>query len=225
MSDELFEVAFSGQIKAGADLQQVKAKVGAMFKADETKLAHLFSGKRMVIKKNIDQAMANKYKVALDNAGAVCEIKSLSDVAESKPPENKAPVQKVQEQKVQEQKVQEQKVQEQRPPEDKSVDNPVEKAVEQKTALSSAVVSREAAGGIPGAPQTDPLGINANDITDLSVGIAPLGSDMQDGIQAVAEPELDISGLDMAPAGSDLGEIKKADDPPPPSTDGLSLLD
>ena len=60
MSDELFEVAFSGQIKEGADLEQVKAKVGTMFKADATKLGHLFSGKRMVIKKNIDQATANK---------------------------------------------------------------------------------------------------------------------------------------------------------------------
>ena len=220
MSDELFEVAFSGQIKDGADLQQVKAKVGAIFKADETKLAHLFSGKRMVIKKNIDQAMANKYKAALDNAGAVCEIKSLSEVVESKPPEDKAP-----QQKVPEQKDQEQKDQEQRPPEDRSVDSPVEKTVEQKPAVSSPVVSREVAGDIPGAPQTDPLGINANDITDLSAGIAPLGSDMQDGIQAVAEPELDISGLDMAPAGSDLGETKKDDDPPPPNTDGLSLLD
>jgi len=215
MSDELFEVAFSGQIKAGADLQQVKAKVGAMFKADETKLAHLFSGKRMVIKKNIDQVMANKYKAALDNAGAVCEIKSLSEVVESKPPEDKTP----------QQKVPEQKDQGQRPPEDRSVDNPVEKAVEPKPAVPSPAVSREAAADIPGAPQTDPLGINANDITDLSAGIAPLGSDMQDEIQAVAEPELDISGLDMAPAGSDLGEIKKDDDPPPPNTDGLSLLD
>jgi len=84
MSDELFEVAFSGQIKEGADLEQVKVKVGAMFKADATKLAHLFSGKRMVIKKNVDQATANKYKSALNNAGAVCEIKSLSEAPPAK---------------------------------------------------------------------------------------------------------------------------------------------
>ena len=215
MSDELFEVAFSGQIKDGADLEQVKAKVGAIFKADETKLAHLFSGKRMVIKKNIDQAMANKYKAALDNAGAVCEIKSLSEAVESTPPAHTAP----------QQKVPQQKIQEQRPSEDSSVDKPVEKTVEQKPTVPSPAVGREAAGDVPDAPHTDPLGINANDITDLSVGIAPLGSDMQDEIQVVAEPQLDISGLDMAPAGSDLGEMKKDDDPPPPNTDGLSLLD
>ena len=187
MSDELFEVAFSGQIKDGADLAQVKAKVGAMFKADETKLAHLFSGKRMVIKKNIDQAMANKYKAALDNAGAVCEVKSLSEASAPKPVE------------------------------------PVAQAAAAPVAAKPkpAVIS----GDVPAAPQTDPLGIAANDIADLSVDIAPVGSDMQDAVTEVAEPELDISGMDMAPAGSDLGQVKKDDDPPPPSTEGLSLVD
>ncbi|VAW62824.1 hypothetical protein MNBD_GAMMA08-2011 [hydrothermal vent metagenome] len=187
MSDELFEVAFSGQIKDGADLAQVKAKVGAMFKADATKLAHLFSGKRMVIKKNIDQAMANKYKAALDNAGAVCEVKSLSGAS--------AP------------KVAEPVAQETAPP----------VAPKPKPTVIS--------GDAPAAPQTDPLGIAANDIADLSAGLAPVGSDMQDAVKEVAEPELDISGIDMAPAGSDLGQVKKDDDPPPPSTEGLSLAD
>jgi len=185
MSDELFEVAFSGQIKDGVDLAQVKAKVGAMFKADATKLAHLFSGKRMVIKKNIDQAMANKYKTALDNAGAVCEVKSLSEAS--------AP----------------------------NVAEPVAQAAAVSPAPKPSVVS----GDVPAAPQTDPLGIVANDIDDLAVGIAPIGSNMQNEVKEVAEPELDISGMDMAAAGSDLGQVKKDDDPPPPNTDGLSLVD
>ena len=58
MSDQLFEVAFCGQISDGANLDEVKARVGKMFKADDAKLAQLFSGKRIVIKKNIDQATA-----------------------------------------------------------------------------------------------------------------------------------------------------------------------
>ena len=77
MSDQLFEVAFSGQINEGADADDVKAKIGKMFNADEAKLAQLFSGKRIVIKKNIDQATAAKYKTALNRAGADCEIKSM----------------------------------------------------------------------------------------------------------------------------------------------------
>ena len=74
MSDQLYEVAFSGQISAGADLDEVKAKVAKMFNADDAKLAQLFSGRRVVIKKNIDQATAAKYQSALNRAGAQCEI-------------------------------------------------------------------------------------------------------------------------------------------------------
>jgi len=74
MSDQLYEVAFSGQISEGADLDDVKAKVAKMFNADEAKLALLFSGKRIVIKKNIDQATAAKYQSALGRAGAQSEI-------------------------------------------------------------------------------------------------------------------------------------------------------
>lgn len=197
MSDELFEVAFSGQIQDGAELEQVKAKVAAMFKTDATKLAHLFSGKRMVIKKNINQAMANKYKVALDNAGAVCEVKSLAEpVTKAEPAvfDSAKPVETV----------------------------PVETKAAPSVSAKPGVVSDH---DVPPAPKTDPLGIGADDISELSVDIAPVGSDMQDGVSQVEEPQLDISGLDMAPAGSDLGQVKKADEPPPPGTEGLTLVD
>lgn len=189
MSEELYEVAFSGVIIEGADIEQVKAKVGAMFKADATKLAHLFSGKRVVIKKDIDEATANKYKAALTNAGAVCEVKSLSEAASPAP----APVAKT----------------------------------EETPAIKSASESppRVFSGDAPAAPKTDPLGITANDITDVNFSVAPVGSDMQSEIKEVEVPEFDISGLDMAAPGSDLGEIKKGDAPPPPDTTGLKMLD
>jgi hypothetical protein len=74
MSDQLFEVAFSGQISADASADEVRARLAKMFNADEAKLAQLFSGKRVIIKKNIDQATAEKYRTALNRAGAECEI-------------------------------------------------------------------------------------------------------------------------------------------------------
>jgi len=198
MSDELFEVAFSGQIVDGADLQQVKAKVGAMFKADETKLAHLFSGKRMVIKKNIDQATANKYKMALTKAGAVCEIKSLS-----------APLENISTQ----------------PVANKPRPAPNPEAAAPQAPAAAARETPVISGDIPAAPQTAPLGVTADDISDLPANLAPLGSDMQDEIREVAEPVLDLSGLDVAPAGSDLGQLKKDDAPPPPDTSGITLAE
>ena len=77
MADQLFEVAFSGKITDDANLDEVKEKVGKMFKADDAKIAQLFSGKRVVIKKNVDQATAAKYKTALNRAGAECEVKPM----------------------------------------------------------------------------------------------------------------------------------------------------
>lgn len=191
MSEELFEVAFSGEIIAGADIEQVKAKVAAMFKADAAKLQHLFSGKRVVIKKNIDQATANKYQLALKNAGAQCEIKSLSAASES-------------------------------------VQQPVpENTGEQPVAVAEPAPARARAinSNAPAAPKTDPLGITANDIAELSADMLPVGSDMQDETQGIAAPDLDLHGLDLAPPGSDLGEMKKAEAPPPPDTSGLKLED
>ena len=86
MSDQLFEVAFSGQISEGANLEEVKVRVGKMFNADDAKLVQLFSGKRIVIKKNIDQATAAKYKTALNRAGAECEISSPGSEAAAAQP-------------------------------------------------------------------------------------------------------------------------------------------
>jgi len=77
MSDQLFEVAFSGQISEGANADEVRVRVGKMFNADEAKLAQLFSGRRVVIKKNIDEATANKYQTALNRAGAECEVSAM----------------------------------------------------------------------------------------------------------------------------------------------------
>jgi len=91
MSDQLFEVAFSGQISDGANLEEVKARVGKMFNADDAKLAQLFSGKRIVIKKNIDQATAAKYKTALNRAGAECEISSSGGGEPARQPAAAAP--------------------------------------------------------------------------------------------------------------------------------------
>ena len=81
MSEQLFEVAFSGQVSEGANQDEVKVKIGKMFNADEGKIAQLFSGKRVVIKKNIDKATAAKYKIALNRAGAECEVKPMGGAA------------------------------------------------------------------------------------------------------------------------------------------------
>jgi len=74
MDESLYEVTFSGEIQEGAKLDEVKARIGKMFKADEVTIARLFSGKRIVIKKNLSAEAADKYSIAFAKAGAICDL-------------------------------------------------------------------------------------------------------------------------------------------------------
>ena len=193
MSDELFEVAFSGQISDGAEPGEVKAKVGKMFNADDAKLAQLFSGRRVVIKKNIDRATATKYQTALNRAGAECEICLVggAQVAQSAPAAAKAP----------------------------AATKPA------STAASAVKIETGDYGDVAPPPATDPLGITGDQIEDLAVSIAPVGSELQSDYQEIAEPEFDLNGLEVAPVGSDLDSAPKKPAPPPPDTSGITMAD
>jgi hypothetical protein len=78
MDEPLYEVSFSGEIQEGARLEEVKARVGKMFKADEVTIARLFSGKRIVIKKGLSAEAADKYSIAFTRAGAICDLALVS---------------------------------------------------------------------------------------------------------------------------------------------------
>lgn len=73
-----FEIAFSGEILPGAQLEQVKAAIARLFQADEALLARLFSGQRVVIKQSIDADAAAKYQAAFQRSGAILEVRDLT---------------------------------------------------------------------------------------------------------------------------------------------------
>ena len=198
MSDQLFEVAFSGQISDDAEPGEVKAKVGKMFNADDAKLAQLFSGRRVVIKKNIDRATAARYQTALNRAGAECEICSMggAPAAQSAPAAAKVPA------------------------------APAAPAAAKPASAASAVeIETGDYGEVAPPPATDPLGITGDQIEDLAVSIAPVGSELQSDYEEIAEPEFDLNGLEVAPVGSDLDSAPKKPAPPPPDTSGITLAD
>jgi len=72
-----YEIAFAGQLAPGAQLDAVKANLAKLFQADATRIALLFSGRRMVIKNNLDEAGAEKYRSILLRAGALVEVRSI----------------------------------------------------------------------------------------------------------------------------------------------------
>lgn len=74
----LYEIAFAGQLVPGAQPERVKENLARLFQADEQRIALLFSGRRIVIKSNLDAAGAEKYRTTLERAGAVAIVQSLA---------------------------------------------------------------------------------------------------------------------------------------------------
>jgi hypothetical protein len=203
MSDQLFEIAFSGQIADGADLATVKKYIAAMFKADEGRLAQLFSGKRMIIKRSVDAATAAKYRGAFEKAGAVCEV---SEIGRAEVQAVTQPQPSVQQSAV--------------------AAPPAESSPAPKIETAEDYVSRyPESEQIPQALLTEPLEVRGEDIPDLAADIAPVGSMMQHQIKEDPEPHIDTSGFDVAPVGSVLTTGDKSEPPPPPDTTGITLAD
>lgn len=69
-----YEIAFSGELVPGAQLDVVQANLAKLFQADAQRIALLFSGRRVVIKNNLDEAAAEKYRSTLERAGARVEV-------------------------------------------------------------------------------------------------------------------------------------------------------
>lgn len=83
MTDEKrYEVVFEGGLVDGADPGAVRDNVARLFKMDAGRLDKLFSGKRYIIKRNLDKETALKYQLAMRKAGAVCRILALEGGAD-----------------------------------------------------------------------------------------------------------------------------------------------
>jgi len=199
MADKLYEIAFSGQIVDGANLETVKQTLAKIFKADEERLVQMFSGRRVLIKRQADEITMIKYRGAFQKAGAVCEIVDLSQVGSVEPEKPQVQAQS-----------------------QSSQQNA--SAVTQRE--SSDYISKyPESDEIPQALLTEPLGIHAENIQELVTDIAPAGSQLLSQIEQIQEPVIDISGIDVAPVGVILAPDTGEEPPPPPDTSGLSMAD
>lgn len=83
-----YNLIFQGEIIAGASLDEVKNNVAKLFKADAAKTAALFSGKAIVIKRNLDKETTKKYLAVLKKAGAVVKAVQVEDESSKALPES-----------------------------------------------------------------------------------------------------------------------------------------
>ncbi len=195
-----YEIAFSGQLVPGAAPDQVKANLARLFQADERRIALLFSGRRMVIKTGLDQAAAEKYRLTLERAGAIAEVRDLDaelvEEIELAPPPGTAP---------------------QAAP-----------AAAPATAPTPAQTASLASGSSAAVGELDVQPRDAymaafSSVKAPAFGIAPVGADLQDAKPEPEAPKLDLSGLSVAPVGSDMGEKPRDTSGPVPDISHLRL--
>lgn len=79
--DARYHIVFEGQLVGGAAREAVEANLGKLFRMPPEKVAGLFSGKRVILKRDADQATAMKFRAALKQAGALCQLVPVGEEA------------------------------------------------------------------------------------------------------------------------------------------------
>ncbi|MBI6577513.1 hypothetical protein V2I93_11335 [Pseudomonas viridiflava] len=196
-----YEIVFDGRLVEGAQLERVKANLGKLFQADESRLELLFSGRRLVLKNNLDEQTAEKYRATLERAGAVARVVMMKP-AVPQPEQAAQPLVTVPAAEAQEME----EVELARPP-------------DEPTWLRKTSVR-------PGRLQIKPRDAYMAAFSDVDApdySVAEAGSDMQDPKPAPVVPQLDLSRLSVAPVGSDMGQVPRANTRPVPDTSHLKL--
>ncbi len=72
-----FQVVFEGAITGEYSLEDAKHRFGRLFRINGTKLDLVFSGKTVVIKKNISEEQAMQYAIKIAEAGCECYFEPM----------------------------------------------------------------------------------------------------------------------------------------------------
>ena len=78
-----FSVIIKG-IAPGKSSQEVAERIASLFKTDARKVSSAMTSLPMIVKKNLDAGAAERYRVTLENAGAIVELKNEQAPAEEK---------------------------------------------------------------------------------------------------------------------------------------------
>ncbi|WP_407291457.1 hypothetical protein [Stutzerimonas zhaodongensis] len=178
-----YEISFSGELAPGAKLEQVEANLARLFQADAQRIAVLFSGRRIIIKQDLDHASVEKYRQAMARAGAIAEVRPMPvevEEIELAPPPPEEPI---------------------REPQSPTSASPLPLKVTPRDEYMAAFVDVEAPdfGIAPvGADLQDaraPVQPPAVDLSQFS--LAPVGSDMAERRRASDAPVPDTSHLKL----------------------------
>lgn len=181
MTDKRFNIVFQGRIDQGASPAAVRDNLARLFRMDAARVEALFSGQRVVIKRDADQATMMKFRAAMKQAGALCEVEEVGASAPAGPRAGATA--------------------DAAPPaaeqgELETVGTIRTGGTGFRGPFGVAEVGSELSRGAATPAVTTP------DISHLSM--APAGTDLEELPRAAAVPVPDISHLSVAPAGADL---------------------
>ncbi|WP_437880239.1 DUF805 domain-containing protein [Pseudomonas sp. LRF_L74] len=71
MQQPRFKIVFSGQLVPGAALDETREKLANLFKSSIEQIDALFKGDKVILKRNLEEAEADKYLAVLTRAGAL----------------------------------------------------------------------------------------------------------------------------------------------------------
>jgi hypothetical protein len=83
MADERFDLSYRGLIAPGADPEHTRQRLTAIFKLSDAGADRLFTGKPVVVKRDVDPATAAQFEKVFAQAGAVLTV-TPSGMAEAR---------------------------------------------------------------------------------------------------------------------------------------------
>lgn len=75
----LYNVTFEGKVAPGKELEAVKRAIMDLLKVDSRGIERIFSGRPILLKTGVNAGTAEKYRKAIEAAGAVCEVEPMPD--------------------------------------------------------------------------------------------------------------------------------------------------
>ena len=81
MSKDLFRVAFNGVTTGEYDLETSQERFQKLFRLPPEKVERLFSGKKYILKGEVDEETAINFAIRITETGCECYIETLSEDA------------------------------------------------------------------------------------------------------------------------------------------------
>jgi hypothetical protein len=79
MEEKRYKIIYKGKTAQGRQVEEVKRNLASLLKLGNQKIEQLFSGKPVIIAKNVGYDSAMKYKATFETAGAICSVEKVED--------------------------------------------------------------------------------------------------------------------------------------------------